>query len=212
MVAFACMVPLAITSTKGWIRRLGRRWQMLHRLIYVSGLAACLHFIWKVKVVIGEPVYYATILLVLLDSGFSGAIDRAGGRAWNRFAPDPVPVSAAPVVQRTTAVVQRFRRASAARQSIAAFVSERLAAPKRERTPRHQLFEAADCPSGSIHFPRWFSLRPSYRAISNRRARVREQQVRVGKTSSRGGRQAGDAGAGPKQTEHAAAGPEQASA
>ena len=66
MVAFACMVPLAITSTKGWIRRLGRRWQMLHRLIYVSGLAACLHFIWKVKVVIGEPVYYATILLVLL--------------------------------------------------------------------------------------------------------------------------------------------------
>ena len=39
---------------------------MLHRLIYVSGLAACLHFIWKVKVVIGEPVYYAAILLVLL--------------------------------------------------------------------------------------------------------------------------------------------------
>jgi len=66
MVAFTCMVPLAITSTKGWIRRLGRRWQMLHRLIYVSGLAACLHFIWKVKVVIGEPVYYAAILLVLL--------------------------------------------------------------------------------------------------------------------------------------------------
>jgi methionine sulfoxide reductase heme-binding subunit len=66
MVAFTCMVPLAITSTKGWIRRLGRRWQLLHRLIYVSGLAACLHFVWKVKVAIGEPVYYAAILLVLL--------------------------------------------------------------------------------------------------------------------------------------------------
>ena len=66
MVALTCMVPLAVTSTKGWIRRLGRRWQTLHRLIYVSGLAACLHFIWKVKVVIGEPVYYAAILLVLL--------------------------------------------------------------------------------------------------------------------------------------------------
>jgi methionine sulfoxide reductase heme-binding subunit len=66
MTAFLAMVPLAVTSTKGWIRRLGRRWQMLHRLIYVSGIAACLHFIWKVKVVIGEPVYYAIILAALL--------------------------------------------------------------------------------------------------------------------------------------------------
>jgi sulfoxide reductase heme-binding subunit YedZ len=66
MVAFASMVPLAVTSTRGWIRRLGRRWQMLHRLVYVSALAACLHFIWKVKVVIGEPVYYAAILAALL--------------------------------------------------------------------------------------------------------------------------------------------------
>jgi sulfoxide reductase heme-binding subunit YedZ len=66
MTAFVLMIPLAITSTKGWIRRLGRRWQMLHRLIYVSGIAACLHFIWKVKVVIGEPVYYAAILAALL--------------------------------------------------------------------------------------------------------------------------------------------------
>ena len=66
MAAFLLMVPLAVTSTKGWIRRLGRRWQTLHRLIYVSALAACLHFIWKVKVVIGEPVYYAAILGVLL--------------------------------------------------------------------------------------------------------------------------------------------------
>jgi sulfoxide reductase heme-binding subunit YedZ len=39
---------------------------VLHRLVYVSALAACLHFIWKVKVVIGEPVYYAAILAVLL--------------------------------------------------------------------------------------------------------------------------------------------------
>jgi sulfoxide reductase heme-binding subunit YedZ len=66
MTAFALMVPLAITSTRGWIRRLGRRWQMLHRLVYVSAMAACLHFLWKVKVPIGEPVYYAAILGVLL--------------------------------------------------------------------------------------------------------------------------------------------------
>src|SRR5688572_28141768 len=61
MAAFVLMVPLALTSTRGWIRRLGRRWQTLHRLIYFSGIAACLHFVWKVKVVIGEPVYYAAI-------------------------------------------------------------------------------------------------------------------------------------------------------
>lgn len=66
MTAYALMVPLALTSTKGWIRRLGRRWQTLHRLIYFSGLAAALHFIWKVKVAVGEPVYYAAILAGLL--------------------------------------------------------------------------------------------------------------------------------------------------
>jgi methionine sulfoxide reductase heme-binding subunit len=66
MAAFVLMIPLAITSTKGWIRRLGRNWQMLHRLVYVSAAAACLHFLWKVKVMIGEPVYYAGILAVLL--------------------------------------------------------------------------------------------------------------------------------------------------
>ena len=66
MVALLLMVPLAVTSTKGWIRRLGRRWQLLHRLAYFSAAAAVLHFIWKVKVVIGEPVYYAAILAVLL--------------------------------------------------------------------------------------------------------------------------------------------------
>lgn len=66
MAAFVLMIPLAITSTKGWIRRLGRRWQLLHRLVYVSAAAACLHFIWKVKVAVGEPVYYAAILAALL--------------------------------------------------------------------------------------------------------------------------------------------------
>lgn len=65
-IAFVAMAPLAITSTKGWIRRLGRRWQMLHRLIYVSGIAAAVHFVWKVKVPIGEPVYYAIVMALLL--------------------------------------------------------------------------------------------------------------------------------------------------
>ena len=66
MIAFALLVPLAITSTKAWIRRLGRRWQLLHRLVYASAIAAAVHFLWKVKVVAGEPVYYAVVLAVLL--------------------------------------------------------------------------------------------------------------------------------------------------
>jgi sulfoxide reductase heme-binding subunit YedZ len=66
MTAFLAMLPLAITSTRGWIRRLGRNWQVLHRLVYVSGAAACLHFLWKVKLAVGEPVYYALVLTVLL--------------------------------------------------------------------------------------------------------------------------------------------------
>ena len=66
MVAFTAMVPLALTSTRGWIRRLGRRWQLLHRLVYVSAIAAAVHYLWKVKVIIGSPVYYAAIVAALL--------------------------------------------------------------------------------------------------------------------------------------------------
>ena len=66
MTALALMIPLAVTSTKGWIRRLGRRWQTLHRIVYFSAAAGCLHFAWKVKVVVGEPVYCAAILAMLL--------------------------------------------------------------------------------------------------------------------------------------------------
>jgi methionine sulfoxide reductase heme-binding subunit len=64
--AFLLLTPLALTSTKGWIRRLGRKWQTLHRLIYVAAICAVIHFIWKVKVVTGDPVIYGTILIVLL--------------------------------------------------------------------------------------------------------------------------------------------------
>ena len=66
MVAFVAMIPLAVTSTKGWIRRLGRRWQLLHRLVYVSAIAAAVHYLWKVKVPVGSPVYYAAIIGGLL--------------------------------------------------------------------------------------------------------------------------------------------------
>ncbi|HXE90229.1 MAG TPA: protein-methionine-sulfoxide reductase heme-binding subunit MsrQ [Terriglobales bacterium] len=65
--AFVLLVPLAITSTGGWVRRLGgKRWQALHRLIYVSTALAVVHFWWLVKADIREPAAYGTVLAVLL--------------------------------------------------------------------------------------------------------------------------------------------------
>ena len=64
--AFVFLIPLAITSTKGWIRRLGRRWQVLHRLVYVSAVCGVVHFFWKVKADTRDPFIYAAILAGLL--------------------------------------------------------------------------------------------------------------------------------------------------
>jgi sulfoxide reductase heme-binding subunit YedZ len=66
--AFVLMIPLAVTSTKGWIRRLGKRWTTLHRLVYLSALGGLVHFVWKVKADtdFGRPLLYAVILAVLL--------------------------------------------------------------------------------------------------------------------------------------------------
>lgn len=64
--AFLLLVPLALTSTKGWIRRLGKKWTLLHRLVYAAAILAVIHFIWKVKVFTGDPVLYAGILAILL--------------------------------------------------------------------------------------------------------------------------------------------------
>jgi sulfoxide reductase heme-binding subunit YedZ len=67
MTAFAMMLPLAVTSTKGWIRRMGgKRWQALHRLIYVSAAAGVVHFIWLVKADLRRPLTYGAVLAVLM--------------------------------------------------------------------------------------------------------------------------------------------------
>jgi sulfoxide reductase heme-binding subunit YedZ len=64
--AFFILLPLAITSTKGWMKRLGRNWKRLHQLAYVAGILAVLHFLWLVKIDITEPVIYGAILTLLL--------------------------------------------------------------------------------------------------------------------------------------------------
>jgi sulfoxide reductase heme-binding subunit YedZ len=66
MLGFVLMVPLAITSTKFAIRKLGKKWQQLHRLIYVSAVAGVIHYYWLVKSDIRMPVTYGVILAVLL--------------------------------------------------------------------------------------------------------------------------------------------------
>jgi methionine sulfoxide reductase heme-binding subunit len=67
MTAWALMLPLALTSTAGWIRRMGgKRWQKLHRLIYFSAAAGVVHFIWLVKADLRRPLTYGAILLGLL--------------------------------------------------------------------------------------------------------------------------------------------------
>ena len=71
MLAFVLMIPLAVTSTKGWIRRMGgKRWNKLHRLVYVSAVAGCIHFIWSVKQDIEEPLVYMAVFLVLFALRF----------------------------------------------------------------------------------------------------------------------------------------------
>lgn len=64
--AFVLLVPLAITSTQGWQRRLKRRWTTLHRLIYPAAVLGTLHFVWLVKSDLREPLLYAAILAGLL--------------------------------------------------------------------------------------------------------------------------------------------------
>ena len=89
LTAFLLMFPLALTSTSGWIRRLGgKRWQALHRLIYFSAIAAVIHYIWLVKADLTKPLRYAFVLGVLLSyrivswvvsrkpSGRSGRVER----------------------------------------------------------------------------------------------------------------------------------------
>jgi methionine sulfoxide reductase heme-binding subunit len=69
MLAIALLTPLAVTSTQGWIKRLGgARWNRLHRLVYPAMIAAVAHYLWAVKQDITLPVLYFVIVAVLLGS------------------------------------------------------------------------------------------------------------------------------------------------
>jgi sulfoxide reductase heme-binding subunit YedZ len=66
-LAFTLLIPLAVTSTAGWIRRLGgRRWRILHRAIYISAVCGVIHYYWLVKSAVIRPLFYAGLVALLL--------------------------------------------------------------------------------------------------------------------------------------------------
>jgi len=87
---FVLMIPLALTSTAGWIRRLGgKRWAMLHRLIYVTAVAGVIHYLWLVKSDIHIPLEYAAVMAILL-----------GWRVYSYFSERPRRVAVASGLQK----------------------------------------------------------------------------------------------------------------
>jgi sulfoxide reductase heme-binding subunit YedZ len=96
--AFVLMVPLAVTSTASMIRRLGKRWQQLHRLVYVVAIAGVIHFYWLVKADVRRPVQYGMVLALLL-----------GYRLYAKWSP----LLAASIIGRSSAHPQNNRRAIA---------------------------------------------------------------------------------------------------
>ena len=83
--AWLLLIPLAVTSTKAMMRKLGRNWLRLHRLIYLIGLLGVLHFLWQVKfgekIAVIEPVIYLTVYLALIAMRVPGWIRRVRQRS-----------------------------------------------------------------------------------------------------------------------------------
>ncbi len=73
--AWCALLPLAITSTQGWVRRLGfRRWKALHRLAYAAAALACVHFIWRFKTALLQPLLFTAALALLLGVRFAARL------------------------------------------------------------------------------------------------------------------------------------------
>ncbi|MBI4316372.1 MAG: sulfoxide reductase heme-binding subunit YedZ [Chloroflexi bacterium] len=75
--AFLLLLPLAITSTKGWQKRLGKNWKVLHRLVYVAAPLVVVHYVWLVKADIRQPLVFGAVVLLLLLARvplFKGAV------------------------------------------------------------------------------------------------------------------------------------------
>ena len=81
MIALTVLIPLVITSTNGWQRRLRRNWQRLHRLVYVAAIAAWIHLFWQEKASFEESAIYGVILLALFAERLANTIIRKRKRS-----------------------------------------------------------------------------------------------------------------------------------
>ena len=79
--ALLALVPLAVTSTRGWQRRLGRRWKALHRLIYPAAIAAWIHLLWLSKASYQDAIVYGLVLAALFGERIAFALRRRAAKA-----------------------------------------------------------------------------------------------------------------------------------
>lgn len=78
LFTYLLLIPLAVTSTKAMQKRLGKYWVQLHKLVYIAGVSAVIHYFWLVKSDISEPLYYAAIVLVVLSFRLLSRLNERG--------------------------------------------------------------------------------------------------------------------------------------
>ena len=91
---FVLLIPLAITSTAGWIRRLGgKRWQQLHRAIYITAVCGVIHYYWLVKSDVRKPLFYGTLVGVLLLWRLGDWLFKRGSAVGVKLSPQRAPAN-----------------------------------------------------------------------------------------------------------------------
>ncbi|MGC3997162.1 MAG: protein-methionine-sulfoxide reductase heme-binding subunit MsrQ [Anaeromyxobacter sp.] len=171
--AWLMLVPLAVTSTDRWVRRLGyARWKRLHRLVYVAAGLGVVHFVWRVKADEREPLIFATVIGVLMAARLAVRARKAGpNRLWRRPRPAPRPADPAcglggrvlshypfgPVGAAAGVVPARLRNGRFARTCCGPAVR---GAPRAGRTPCHRSPDTTQGPGRprSGPFPRRVDL------------------------------------------------------
>jgi sulfoxide reductase heme-binding subunit YedZ len=82
--AFLTLVPLAITSTRGWMKRLGKRWSRLHKLVYLTGMLVVIHYAWSLKSDIRVPILYGVVITFLLIARLPAMRKYLSNLGWTR--------------------------------------------------------------------------------------------------------------------------------